>query len=303
MNRIKNTINTLILIAIAFAIYTYRADITKYILHYYTDYTNHIVTNEYALKKDYINYQITNDFNPKNKKELINVLYTILDSGINKFSFYPDNSYTEYENDLNDLINGSALTAMNNYVHPFNSFSKFNIAANNYGIITISIDKTYNSLEIAAINTKLDLIMNTMKSKNTMDEIRNFHDYIIKTSKYDEKEAEIIKNNIDKNLSSNKAYNVLINGMGLCGGYTDTMAIFLNRIGVDNFKVANETHTWNVVKLNDQIYHLDVTWDDPVTSTGTDMLIYDYFMITTDELKNNDTLKHNYDTNTYPELG
>lgn len=58
------------------------------------------------------------------------------------------------------------------------------------------------------------------------------------------------------------------------------MAIFLNRLGIVNYRVTNDTHTWNAVYLNNVWYHLDVTWDDPINSE--DILSHDYFLITTE---------------------
>jgi len=258
--------------------------------------------NEYAKKKDYVNFQITDNFIPSNKQELINSLYTILDSGVKSFAFYPSEEYTDFDNDLKSILDEDILNVMNNYVHPYNSFTKFNISTDSFNIIRIEISKLYNEFEIAAIELKMDLTINTIiNSQNTYDKIRSFHDYIINTTTYDTKEAEYIENGTVTNVVSNKAYSVLINGKGICGGYTDTMAIFLNKLGIDNFKISTNGHTWNVVNLNGY-KHIDVTWDDPVTISGANLCLYDYFMLTTDELLNTDITKHNFNKNIYKEL-
>lgn len=71
-----------------------------------------------------------------------------------------------------------------------------------------------------------------------------------------------------------------------CNGYTDLMAIFLTKIGFNNFKVATTPdeisysttgHIWNAVYLNDEWLHIDLTWDDPVSSDGKDYLFHTYF--------------------------
>ena len=64
------------------------------------------------------------------------------------------------------------------------------------------------------------------------------------------------------------------------------------------------------VKLNDEWYHLDLTWDDPITNTGTDMLLYDYFLIDTNQLlelmnkeeEEDKRQQHNFDLNIYEEM-
>ena len=59
---------------------------------------------------------------------------------------------------------------------------------------------------------------------------------------------------------------------------------------------------WNAVFLNNSWYHLDLTWDDPITSDGSDILEYNFFLITTKELQEIEQEQHNYDYNIYSEL-
>ena len=85
-------------------------------------------------------------------------------------------------------------------------------------------------------------------------------------------------------------------------------------MGYDNYKVATtetlnsttEGHIWNAVKINDEWLHLDLTWDDPVSSDGKNYLYHKYFLIDTEELitaDNNITSKdHIFDETIYSEL-
>ena len=110
---------------------------------------------------------------------------------------------------------------------------------------------------------------------------------------------------MDKNLYQYHPYNAygpLVEGLGICSGYSDAMAIFLDKIGVKNFRVSNKEHIWNVIFLDKNWYHLDLTWDDPVTSDGQQVILYDFYLITTEELKNKNTLQHEYNNNLYLEL-
>lgn len=70
------------------------------------------------------------------------------------------------------------------------------------------------------------------------------------------------------------------------------------RLNVD--KVVDNVH-WNLVNVDNNWYHLDLTWDDPVTSNGTDVLEYDYFLITTTELEELESDQHNFDIKIYKE--
>ena len=79
------------------------------------------------------------------------------------------------------------------------------------------------------------------------------------------------------------------------------MSIYLNTIGIQNYKVTSENHIWNLVNIDGVWYHLDMTWDDPVASDGNQYLIHNFFLISKNELYNLDKVEHNFDTNIYIE--
>ena len=72
-------------------------------------------------------------------------------------------------------------------------------------------------------------------------------------------------------------------------------------MGIDNYKISSETHVWNAVKLDDKWYHLDLTWDDPISKNGTDSLLYNFFLINSETLLREDTKSkdHDFDNNYY----
>ena len=80
------------------------------------------------------------------------------------------------------------------------------------------------------------------------------------------------------------------------------MAIYLNKLGIKNYKISSEQHIWNYVYLDGRWYHLDLTWDDPVLSSGEEVLSDTYFLITTEELKKLNDSQHNFNTNIYQEI-
>ncbi|MBE6657191.1 MAG: hypothetical protein E7604_01995 [Ruminococcaceae bacterium] len=69
----------------------------------------------------------------------------------------------------------------------------------------------------------------------------------------------------DETLGSFDALSLLTGGRGVCQAYTLVMQALLNTLGIENSRVTSEemNHTWNLVRLNGNWYHLDVTWDDP----------------------------------------
>lgn len=301
MRKAIDWILSIIIVAISIYIFINREEVITYIARKYSTYKVHEVSNNYSKKKDFMEFKRTDDFTPTNKAELKNVIYTILDDGMDEFTFYCD---YKCENDIREIINGDTLGIINNYIHPYNSYETFNIAVNNFDVVTISIEKNYTEAEKRLINSKIVEAKNEVIKSNMNDyqKVKAFHDYIIKNTRYNETEAKQIENSEKTNLTSHKAYAVFNDGTGVCGGYSDALAIFLNFMGIDNFKVSTVNHVWNAVYVDGKWQHVDVTWDDPVVSDGSEMLIYDYFMVSSDELIKLDTERHVFNKELYLEL-
>ena len=70
------------------------------------------------------------------------------------------------------------------------------------------------------------------------------------------------------------AYSALVNGRSVCAGYARAYQYVMQKLGIPTYYCAGtsgEDHAWNIVKLGDGYYNVDVTWDD------TDPSSYDYF--------------------------
>ena len=255
--------------------------------------------NEYYKDRNYKYVQNTNDFVAKSKKHLLNIFYTIVNSGVDEFTFYCDDNYTNCTQDVDTLMNSKeTLSHINNFVHPYNSFDSVSISHDEYGEVKIGVNKVYSQNDIVLINDKVDQIIKSKIKKNMTkkQKIETIHDYIITHGKY---ATDSIRNKNDKPYS--KANSILIDGYGLCGAYADAMAIFLERMGIDNYKIASDSHIWNLVKLNNKWLHLDLTWDDPIMSDGSDKLEKLFLLIDNKELKKLNVEKHNYNKNIYKE--
>ena len=136
-----------------------------------------------------------------------------------------------------------------------------------------------------------------------VEKIKTIHDFIINNTVYDQERAKTVidRTSTDFKHSSNLALGPLTTGKAICGGYTDTMALFLDKMGIKNYKVSSDSHIWNLVYVDGAWKHLDLTWDDPVVNTGENMLLHTYFLISYDELLKQNTAQHNFDTNIYQE--
>ena len=76
---------------------------------------------------------------------------------------------------------------------------------------------------------------------------------------------------VDMNQS---AYSALVNGKSVCAGYARAYQYLLQQLGIPCYYCTGYSggdHAWNIVKLDDGYYNVDVTWDD------ADTIRYDYF--------------------------
>ena len=265
-----------------------------------------LVINDKALNKNKYQYsdfsetiKSTTDFSPKNKTDLLNIYYTFLNYGLDNFTYYCDISYSNCINDIKEISNDANIFSyINQLVHPYNSFKEIN---SKYNKITrrvdIEIEKKYSDEDINKIDKKIDDIINSQNINNydkVEDKIRVFHDYLANTNVYDKN-----KENKTSTYNSDTAIGTLFEGYSVCSGYSDTLSIFLNKLGVDNVKVITDKHAWNAVKLNNQWYHIDLTWDDPIVSDGSNIISHDYFLLTTHDLLVKDSFEHNYNRDDY----
>lgn len=265
--------------------------------------------NEYAKKFKFLAFSSTDEFTPFSKGDITKIFYTIVNNGWKNFTFYCPKEYINCLDDIKEISQDQdLLTHLNNYVHPYNGFKNIQTLISESGKIDVTITYFYNQDEIEQINQKVEEIYNAIITYDMDDitRIRIIHDYIINNTRYNRENEEVYKSYI--------AYGPLIYGYATCNGYTDAMALFLEKMGIPNFKVAKtyddpnkEGHVWNAVYINDSWHHLDLTWDDPVTSDGSDYLQDKYFLISTDQLLQNDLMEnngsdHQFKTNIYLEF-
>lgn len=265
--------------------------------------TTNLEINEYHKDDDFELVQNIVNLTPSSKDDFNNIFYTILNSGMDEITIYCPNDYENCITDFNNYTKSSEeIEVINNYVDPFNSFKNIAVSTDNFNRIQINITKSYTQKQINLISSFIDKYIkeNINPSMNNKEKIKLFHDYIINNTKYDSN----YHIDTDKNTYPGKPYNaygVLFENKAICGGYSDVMAIYLDKIGIKNYRIASNEHIWNYVYVDGNWYHLDLTWDDPVTNTGEDILIYDFFLIDNKQLESKQTSQHYYNKNLYLE--
>ena len=117
------------------------------------------------------------------------------------------------------------------------------------------------------------------------DQVRALHDYLVKNCEYDY--ANYAAGTITQ--ESRLAYGALVGGKAVCQGYCAAFALLCERAGIrcivvgGNAPNSPDNHAWNVVLIDGEKYHIDVTHDDPVPDRKGSVS-YRYFGLTDDEM-------------------
>ena len=246
----------------------------------------------------------SDDYVPYSKQDLLEIIYSILDNGWDEFTFYCPTEYTECLNDIGAISKDEILLSnLNSYVTSYNSYENMRTVFDTTGEIRVSVEYKYDKNEIDSLDKELDaIIASELNDSMSLEEkIKTLHDYIADRTRYDTQRADTDMSPYD----SDRIHGVLYDGYAICSGYTDTMEIFLNKLEVPNFKVSSDNHVWNAVYIDGEWKHLDVTWGDPITNTGEDIIIYDYFLVDNESIvKDDDEIEseHSFDLSVFPEF-
>lgn len=308
----KYIVSIICLLLIVYVAIKYNS-IVSFATNFFTNKQDPIILsgNEYTKNEDYLYVQRSKKFSPLSKQDILNIYYSIINNHWDTFTFYCPSEYESCTEDITNLSNDAVtLSNINNFVHPFNSFSSIKTSIDSQGEIIVKVTYLYTKDQISYINSEVDKIINENYTNDASlsDNIKRIHDYIINTTTYDVD----YKNNKDK--YTYNAYGTLHNHLATCNGYTDVMAIILSKLKVNNYKIAynpsgdtnEDGHVWNAVYIDGKWLHLDLTWDDPV-GDGHDYLYHKYFLVTTEEMKEADNgdvqiVEHNYDKYIYQEF-
>ena len=80
----------------------------------------------------------------------------------------------------------------------------------------------------------------------------------------------------DDSLKSDDMYDLFTTGRGTCQAYAMVYLALLREVGITAHFVASDSiaHIWNLVRLDGEWYHVDLTWDD-----GGEEISYRHFLL------------------------
>lgn len=142
-----------------------------------------------------------------------------------------------------------------------------------------------SSMNMAAEKAAKNIIAQLSPDMDDYEKLKFFHDYLILNCETD-KQYDF----------ADTVYGALVEKKALCEGYAKAFAYLCNLAGIENVLVTGETyvaHMWNMVKLDGNWYHVDVTWDksdDQLHEVFPDVVLYQYFMVTDAVIRNTHTI-------------
>ncbi len=134
-----------------------------------------------------------------------------------------------------------------------------------------SLEVMSTKAEEKALEQKIQQVLSSLSlnGKSDYDKIYAIYDYICKNVTYDTATADKYgiwpDLSIDHVRQAYTAYGALINGTAVCQGYTLLLYRMLLAAGIDNRIMVGGIHSWNIVRLGDNYYYLDATWDAGLT--------------------------------------
>jgi len=177
------------------------------------------------------------------------------------------------EFDLRYVNNSGVLSIMPKYSKGFMSMTYLQNP-------TVPVSNDIKELALKGFEIYLD---NFTDINSEYEFVKAVHDYVVFSLDYD----------INHRPGSEDLDGALNTGRATCGGYSAMFGFFAGIGGLQwemvfgtarNAAGVIENHAWNKVRVNGEWYNVDVTWNDPIGATGTNSIIYKYFLISDSEL-------------------
>ena len=203
-----------------------------------------------------------------------NEFYSVLEqeNGQEKLGYYYQSAIEAYTYDNPDVFylnpNKMYLNIETTTSIRGNTYNVYisNKNEDNYLIDEFS-SKAQVDLAIQEIEKKKNEIL-SKRSKDTLDNIKMVHDYLVDNISYDESISRPHIYNI---------YGALVNNVAVCEGYARSFKYLMDALEIPcvvvigeatNSNGETENHAWNYVQLDSRWYAIDATWDDPVIVGG-----------------------------------
>ena len=181
--------------------------------------------------------------------------------------FYVDNKYTV----------STKHTFFNDYVEIYLTYSVSNLSE--------------LEVRISEIEGKIEQYLAQVSDKELFNAELVLHDLLGKNVEYyDYEDLESVPQ------ECHTIYGAFINNKAVCDGFTKALQILLDRKNIENIIVLGnlekESHAWNMVKLENEWYHVDLTSDKSIKDMNSSIVLHTYFNVTTEQIEKTHTIEN-----------
>lgn len=215
------------------------------------------------------------------EKELVDYVNDQLETGHESFVFLTEELDDNFINNINSCTEAFYGSCSNYTTTDFGSYRRVKMTCSltdaYYVEKNILNDEEIPSdrKEAVKLAARCQEILDGMKVDKNSEyrKEKYFHDYLVGHTVYTTEEEE----KGDQDLLSSPA-GPLLYGKGVCSGYARAMKLLCDLAGVKCKTIVGVgngvDHEWNMVKIKNHWYHVDVTWDDPVPDQDHPMYAY-----------------------------
>lgn len=261
-------------------------------------YSNDFKVNKLQMKvADYYFNKLTDD----QKK-----IYSSLAEGISKFE--KKIKIKDYEVKDNDTTFNDVSVVMEAFFsdHPEVFYLSFEYKLSTIKtifstVLEVEVGYSENSTdkineEIETLYTSVQSFTKDINSSNDFDKEVSLHDTLGKMVMYYKySKIEDIPD------IAHSSYGAMINKTAVCDGLTKAMQLLLDNVGVESILVSGTTdgqpHAWNMVKLDNVWYHMDLTSDKLIKNEdgSSPNVIHSYFNITESQIVKTHTIDRKFE--------
>lgn len=130
-------------------------------------------------------------------------------------------------------------------------------------VATYRCDSDEYQKKYTELMAKINHMVSDIKDNHKLTDVEKaliLHDRVALTCEYD----------YNSTADKQTAYGALVKRTAVCEGYTEAYQLLLREVGIENYSCysAKLNHIWNIVYIDNQPYHVDVTWDDYAWDSG-----------------------------------
>ena len=181
-----------------------------------------------------------------------------------------------------------AMTKDNPLIYYLNQ-SACSCASDMFGHFAICPQYFFPKEKVKEYNRKIEKEVNCLAGKlhlttgTDYEKEIKIHDWFCQNISYDDEGAD--RSKVVRMIASHNIFGVFAHHRAQCEGIAKAVKVLLNAVDVRCIVVTGESvkngksvpHAWNMVNIDGQPYHLDVTWDIGAIGPSFKRIPYDYF--------------------------